>query len=89
MTERIHHEPGPIVTPPSQGVQGPDGEYLSIAAALSKCSCGKVHVAASEESYGSPYNSAIFQLGVKFAQLNRWENFIEPITFDDEAPEVT
>lgn len=66
------HEPGAIVCPPMIGAQGPDGEYLTVSVAMTKCSCGKVHVAGAEESYGSAYNNAVFQLGVRFAQLNNY-----------------
>lgn len=80
----MEHVPRTILTPPMVPCQGPDGEYLQIAVALAKCSCGKVHVAGAENDYGSPFNNAVFQLGVRFAQLNKWAP-IHLDTIDESA----
>jgi hypothetical protein len=64
------HIPGRISTQ-QVPVNGPEGEYLQIELALTKCTCGRIHTAATD-SATSGYGSATFQLGILFAQLNDW-----------------
>jgi hypothetical protein len=49
-----------------------------------RCSCGRIHLAAAEDTHGSSYDAS-FWLGVKFAQLNKWTELDLPL---DDAPAV-
>lgn len=70
------HIPGRIITQVAS-IAGPDGEYLQVEIAVTKCSCGQLHTAAADLSQAFAYGSSTFQLGVLFAQLNRWTVAVE------------
>jgi hypothetical protein len=60
------------------GVSTPEGAYQQVPIAVVRCSCERIHLAASEDTYGSSYDAS-FWLGVKFAQLNKWTELDLPL----------
>lgn len=77
------HLPGAI-SRQQASVRGPDGEYLQLDIAVTKCTCGRVHAAAADVGVGfdAAMGSAEFQLGVLYSQLNGWHQRV------DDAMEV-
>ncbi len=64
------------ITSQRVGVQSPDGGFMEIEVALTRCSCGRIHTAVAEDE--SSYQGAAFWLGVKYAQLNKWTELEVP-----------